>query len=114
MNDYGPVSIDSLLISKPDLPLQTIGGGCLCCAAEADIGEAIVGVLAKGPVRSLIVETSGLADPAATLERLVDPALTDKVRLHGVIIVVDAEATAWRALDRRDARLWRAQIRWAD
>jgi G3E family GTPase len=114
MNDYGPVSIDSLLISKPDLPLQTIGGGCLCCAAEADIGEAIVGVLAKGPIRLLVVETSGLADPTATLERLVDPDLADRIRLHGVATVVDAEATARRILDRRDARLWRAQIRLAD
>jgi len=61
-----------------------------------------------------VVETSGLADPAATIELLHDPALAQHVRLQGVITVVDAEAVARPGLNGMDAGLWRTQIRFAN
>lgn len=94
MNDFGPVSIDSLLVAQPDLPLEQIGGGCICCANEQSLGDAVATLTNSRRVRAIVVETSGLADPAATIELLHDPALMERVRLHGVITVVDAETMA--------------------
>ncbi len=114
MNDFGPVSVDSLLVAQPDLPLEQIGGGCICCSDEQSLGDAITTLTNSRRVRAIVVETSGLADPAATIELLHDPALMERVRLHGVITVVDAEAVARPGLDGMDAGLWRAQIRFAN
>ncbi len=68
----------------------------------------------KVAARTIVVETSGLADPAATIELLHDPALMERVRLQGVITVVDAEAVARPGSDSVDPGLWRAQIRFAN
>ncbi len=114
MNDFGPVSIDSLLVAQPDLPLEQIGGGCICCADEQSLDDAVAKLTGSSRVRAIVVETSGLADPAATIELLHDPALAQHVRLQGVITVVDAEAAARPGLDGVDAGLWRAQIRFAN
>ncbi len=114
MNDFGPVSVDSLLVAQADLPVETMGSGCICCADEQTLEAAIVRLTDAGTVRALVVETSGLADPAATIELLHDPALAARVRLQGVITIVDAEATARTDLDGVDASLWRAQIRFAN
>lgn len=114
INDYGPVSVDSLLVAQPDLPLATIGGGCICCSDEQSLGDAVTKLADHRHVRALVVETSGLADPAATIELLHDPALSGRVRLEGVLTVVDAEAVAHPGLDGVDAGLWRAQIRFAN
>lgn len=114
MNDFGPVSVDSLLVAQPDLPLEQVGGGCICCADEQNLGDAITALAGNRRVRTLVVETSGLADPAATLELLQDPALAARVRVQGVITVVDADAAARPGLGEVDPALWRAQIRFAD
>jgi G3E family GTPase len=91
-----------------------MGGGCICCADEQSLGDAVTTLAGNGRVRALVVETSGLADPAATIELLHDPALAKRVRLQGVITLVDAEAVARPGLDGMDAGLWRAQIRFAN
>lgn len=114
MNDFGPVSVDSLLVAQPDLPLETIGGGCICCSDEQSLGDAIAKLAGRNRVRAIVVETSGLADPAATIELLHDLALAQHVRVQGVITVVDAEAVARPGLDGMDAGLWRGQIRFAN
>ena len=114
MNDFGPVSVDSLLVAEPDLPLETMGGGCICCSDEQNLGDAVAQLAQNSRVRALVVETSGLADPAATIELLHEPAVTKSVRLQGVLTVVDAEAVARPGLDGMDPGLWRAQIRFAN
>jgi hypothetical protein len=47
-----------------------MGGGCICCADEQSLGDAVTTLAGNGRVRALVVETSGLADPAATIALL--------------------------------------------
>jgi G3E family GTPase len=114
MNDFGPVSVDTLLVAQPDLPLEQIGGGCICCSDEQSLGDAITTLANSGRVRAIVVETSGLADPAATIELLSDPALMGRTQLRGVATVVDAEAVARPRLEGGEPALWSAQVRFAN
>lgn len=114
MNEFGAVPVDSLLVSRPDLPVQEVEGGCLCCAPEADLARA-VNALARGRGCDLIViEPSGLADPAATLDTLTDPDVLDRHELRGVLALLDAQAYARPDADPAEWPLLKQHIRFAD
>jgi G3E family GTPase len=115
MNDFGSVSVDSLLVAQPDLPLEQIGGGCICCADEQSLADAIAKLIKTRRCQNIVLETSGLADPGATIELLTDPAVATKAVLRGVATVVDAEAIRRNPLlTDGSAALWEAQVRVAD
>lgn len=90
MNEFGEESVDSLLVSRPDLPLQQVAGGCLCCAPDNELPNAIHRLIHAGSCDYLVVETSGLADPDNVIDTLTDPDLLPQVRLQAVVTVVDA------------------------
>jgi G3E family GTPase len=97
INEFGEVSLDHELIERTDGDIVEIKGGCLCCTVRGDLIEALHNLLLKrgrGEVRAfnrVIVETTGLADPAPILHTLMsDPLAFDKFRLDGVVTTVDA------------------------
>lgn len=93
VNEFGEVGIDGLLIVADDQPVIEINNGCVCCTVRKDLSSAIVGMLKmEGPkIDRLIIETSGLADPAPVLQTfLAEPELLELVELDSVITVVDA------------------------
>jgi len=105
VNEYGDVALDQHLIAASDGEVTVMANGCLCCVLQGDF-EGIVGTLfarrASGEVPAfdrLIVETTGLADPAPIVQLLLNsPLLVPHVRLDAVIATVDAVHGA-RALD---------------
>ncbi|RYE71727.1 MAG: GTP-binding protein, partial [Oxalobacteraceae bacterium] len=92
VNEYGEVGIDGELIIADDNALIEIRNGCICCTVRSDLVAGVKALLAREDIHldRLIIETSGLADPAPVLQTfLADADLLMKVELESVIAVVD-------------------------
>jgi G3E family GTPase len=93
VNEFGEVGIDGQLIVAEQEALIEINNGCVCCTVRADLVASVKQMLdlAGHRLDRLIIETSGLADPAPVLQTfLADPDLRTQVELESVITVVDA------------------------
>ncbi len=97
VNEFGEAGLDHRLLLHAEERLELLDGGCMCCARRADIARAIHELVRRakagggGRLRHLVIETTGLADPApivATIGR--DAWMSGHVRLNSVIAVVDA------------------------
>jgi G3E family GTPase len=96
INEFGEVGIDHLLVEKSDESIVELSSGCLCCTIRGDLIDTLNRLLdqrAAGtlkPFDRLVIETTGLADPAPVLHALMrDDLLLQRVKLEGVITVVD-------------------------
>jgi len=90
INEFGAAWIDSQTVRQEGMPLSEISGGCVCCTADEDLIPALTDMAANPEVDLILVEASGLADPADILDELTDPMLWEWVEVGGVISVVDA------------------------
>jgi G3E family GTPase len=97
INEFGAVSLDHELVERIDGDVVEVKGGCLCCTVRGDLVEALHGLLRKraaGAIKAfdrVVIETTGLADPAPILHTFMADALAfDKFRLDGVVTVIDA------------------------
>lgn len=97
VNEFGEVGLDHRLLVHAEERLELIDGGCMCCARRSDIGRAVHELVrrarggAQGGIGHIVIETTGLADPApiiATIGR--DAWMKANVRLNSVVAVVDA------------------------
>ncbi|WP_137924182.1 GTP-binding protein [Cupriavidus sp. 2SB] len=93
VNEFGEVGIDGGLVVANEEAVVEINNGCVCCTVRGDLvssAEALLNRPGWSPDR-LIVETSGLADPAPVLQTfLADPSVRERFALESVIAVVDA------------------------
>lgn len=97
VNEFGEVGIDHLLLRKIDEDVVLLNSGCLCCAVRDDLVETLDELMAKRktgqvpPFARVVVETTGLADPAPILHTLIsDPALIRSYRLLTLVATLDA------------------------
>jgi len=93
VNEFGEVGIDGQLIVAEEEAVVEINNGCVCCTVRKDLVKSVGELLARTarPLERLIIETSGLADPAPVLQTfLADPDVREQVELESVIAVVDA------------------------
>lgn len=97
VNEFGDIGIDHLLVEQVDEELVQLTTGCLCCAVQGDLTRALRELFlkrTKGDItkfRRVLIETTGLADPAPILHTLInDPILAHRYFLDGVIATVDA------------------------
>lgn len=97
VNEFGEIGLDHLLIEAVDEDMILLGAGCLCCTVRGDLVAALEDLLRKrdnnriAPFRRVVIETTGLADPAPILHALIaHPYLSLRYRLQGVVTVVDA------------------------
>jgi G3E family GTPase len=91
VNERGEVGIDGELLATRATRLREITGGCVCCSSQAELLRALLelGEITPRPGR-ILVETSGAASPAGVIRALNAPATRERLRLDGVITVVDA------------------------
>ena len=108
INEYGDVSIDHLLVEKIDEDIVLLEGGCICCSVRGDLSKAMRDLLVRRsdgtipPFRRVIIETTGLADPAPVIHTLItDPIASGRYRLDGIIVTVDG-LLGWKTLDKFD------------
>jgi G3E family GTPase len=99
VNEFGAIGIDHDLIAQTTEDTVLLANGCMCCAVRGDLVAALAALGARGaggdddvpPLRQVLIETSGLADPAPILRTLMgDPAVKDRFALAGVCCTVDA------------------------
>ena len=107
INEFGEVGLDHLLVEKAEDDTILLDSGCLCCTIRGDLIDAMRRLYKrrhKGeipPFKRVVIETTGLADPAPILHTLMqDPVLTSVYRLDGVIATVDA-VNGWMQMDRQ-------------
>jgi G3E family GTPase len=94
VNEFGMVGIDDAVFAQSldSDNLRLLANGCLCCTASDDL-TATVWSLARRDERPrrIVIETTGLAEPASVLRRLIgDPRLRASTRLDSVVATVDA------------------------
>lgn len=97
INEFGDVGIDHLLVERADENVIEMASGCLCCTIRGDLIDTIHDLLARRgrgeikPFNRIVIETTGLADPAPVLHAVMsEPGLLAACRLEGVITLVDA------------------------
>lgn len=93
VNEFGEVGIDGDLIVADEEALIEIRNGCICCTVRTDLVAGVTLLLERShhQLDRLIVETSGLADPAPVLQTfLADSDLLTRVELESVVTLVDA------------------------
>lgn len=113
VNEFGEVGIDGELVVADEQPMIEITNGCICCTVRKDLSAAVAEMLRRAdrPIDRLIIETSGLADPAPVLQTfLADPDLLQRVELESVVTVADAH----HLLIHVDDDILREQIAFAD
>jgi G3E family GTPase len=96
INEFGEVGIDHLLVEHVDDGIVLLSTGCLCCTLRGDLIDALERLLrsldnGRAVFSRVIIETTGLADPAPVLHVLMThPYLVMRYRLDGIVTVVDA------------------------
>jgi G3E family GTPase len=97
INEFGEIGLDHLLVEKVDGDMIVMTSGCLCCTISGDLTHTLEDLLRRRdndrikPFNRVIIETTGLADPAPVLHTLMyHPYLMLRFRLDGVVTLVDA------------------------
>ena len=112
VNDFGAINIDAELIEGASDGVVSLANGCICCTLEGDLLRTLASLLRRDPQPEFIViETSGVADPADIVRNLMDPVIWQEAPLETVLCVLDATTPAAKLSD--DALL-RSQLRAAD
>ena len=106
INEFGAVGLDHELVENVTEGTLLLDNGCVCCAIRGDLQDALRNLLSQrqsGQVpyfRRVVIETSGLADPAPIAYTLLaEPILQHHFRLGGIITTVDA-VNGWVQLQR--------------
>ncbi|MDB5378046.1 MAG: GTP-binding protein [Rubritepida sp.] len=111
INEFGEIGLDHLLVERLDEDAVLLAAGCLCCTIRGDLSRALRD-LADRPqeIRRVVIETTGLADPAPILQTLMsDPWLLRQYRLDGVVALVDA-VNGMATLDAQPEALRQAAV----
>ncbi|HYS48277.1 MAG TPA: GTP-binding protein [Xanthobacteraceae bacterium] len=113
VNEFGEIGIDNELVVGADEEVFEMNNGCVCCTVRGDLVRIIDGLMRrKGRFDAIIVETTGLADPAPVAQTFfMDEAVGGKTKLDAVVTVADAR---WLKDRLKDAPEAKNQIAFAD
>ncbi|MCR6733045.1 MAG: GTP-binding protein [Afipia sp.] len=113
VNEFGEIGIDNDLIVGADEEVFEMNNGCVCCTVRGDLVRIIDGLMKrKGKFDAIILETTGLADPAPVAQTFfVDEDVREKTSLDAVVTVADAK---WLSDRLKDAPEAKNQIAFAD
>src|SRR6186997_171368 len=113
VNEFGEIGIDNDLIIGADEEVFEMNNGCVCCTVRGDLVRILDGLMKrKGKFDAIIVETTGLADPAPVAQTFfVDENVGRRTKLDAVVTVADAK---WLKDRLKDAPEAKNQIAFAD
>src|SRR5277367_1735176 len=113
VNEFGEIGIDNDLIIGADEEVFEMNNGCVCCTVRGDLVRILDGLMKrKGKFDAIIVETTGLADPAPVAQTFfIDENVGKRTRLDAVVTVADAK---WLNDRLKDAPEAKNQIAFAD
>ena len=97
INEFGEVGLDHLLVERTSGDTLVLDSGCICCTVRSDLVDTLCSLFMRrlrGEIPEfdrVVIETTGLADPAPVLHTLMsNPLVAARYRLDGVITTVDA------------------------
>ena len=113
VNEFGEIGIDNDLIVESDEEVYEMNNGCVCCTVRGDLIRVIEGLIKRpGRFDGILVETTGLADPAPVAQTFfMDDEVKAKAKLDAVVTVADAKHLLTRLDDAPEAE---EQIGFAD
>ncbi len=113
INEFGEIGIDNEIVVGADEEIFEMNNGCVCCTVRGDLIRIIDGLMRrKGKFDAIILETTGLADPAPVAQTFfMDEEVGRKAKLDAVVTVADAK---WLSERLRDAPEAKNQIAFAD
>ncbi|MDM0117610.1 GTP-binding protein [Variovorax sp. J22R133] len=112
VNEFGEVGIDHDLITQTSDDTILLANGCMCCSVRGDLVAAMnrLGERSDPPLRHVLIETSGLADPGPILRTLMgEPAIRGRFALTGVACTVDS-VLGMGTLDRHAESVQQAAV----
>jgi G3E family GTPase len=113
INEFGELGVDNDLVVDADEEVFEMNNGCICCTVRGDLIRIIGGLMRRrGKLDGIIVETTGLADPAPVAQTFfADEDVKRATRLDAIVTVVDAKYLPQRLKDSPEAE---EQIAFAD
>lgn len=113
VNEFGEIGIDNELIVESDEEIYEMNNGCVCCTVRGDLIRVVQNLMKrKGRFDAVIVETTGLADPAPVAQTFfMDEDVREKAQLDAVVALADAKHLPARLKDSPEAE---DQIAFAD
>jgi G3E family GTPase len=113
VNEFGELGIDNDLVVDAEEEVFEMNNGCICCTVRGDLIRIIEGLMKrKGRFDAILIETTGLADPAPVAQTFfVDEDVRSRTRLDSIITVVDAKNFLQRLEDSHEAA---EQVAFAD
>ena len=113
VNEFGELGIDNDLVVGADEEVFEMNNGCICCTVRGDLIRILNGLMKrKGGFDGILIETTGLADPAPVAQTFfVDDEVRQRTRLDAILTVVDAMHLEARLADSHEAA---EQIAFAD
>lgn len=113
VNEFGEVGIDNDLLVESDEEIFEMNNGCICCTVRGDLIRTVQNLMKrKGAFDAIIVETTGVADPAPVAQTFfMDDDVRASARLDAVVAVVDARHVLQRLEDTEEAE---DQVAFAD
>ncbi len=97
INEFGEVSVDHLLVENAEEKMVLLSNGCVCCSVRGDLVQAIAALFTRQrnddipPFDRILLETTGLADPAPIVQSLIGPALAHyPVYFDSIATTIDA------------------------
>src|SRR5215468_179274 len=116
VNEFGEIGLDHLLVERSSEDVVLLNSGCLCCTVRNDIVDTLTNLFVdrvKGKIpffTRVVIETTGLADPAPILHTLMtDPIVAARYLLDGVVATVDLVNGA-ATLDRQPEAVKQAAV----
>lgn len=115
VNEFGEVGIDHALIASSSENTIELSTGCLCCTVRGDLVDTLRELIVKrekGEVRAfdrVVIETTGLADPAPVIQALMTFPVSRRFRLRQVVTTVDA-ANGGRTLEQHPESVKQAAV----
>ena len=113
VNEFGELGIDNELVVDAEEEVFEMNNGCICCTVRGDLIRIIDGLMKrKGRFDAILIETTGLADPAPVAQTFfVDDDVRSRTRLDSIVTVVDAKNFLSRLEDSHEAA---EQVAFAD
>lgn len=114
VNDFGAINIDAALLASVSDDVISLKNGCICCSLQGDLLQTLGTILRRNSAPDgIIIETSGVSNPAEIVRSLLDPVIWKEAALDAIICVVDAR-TVMDQPSLRDDPLWQSQLAAAD
>ena len=113
VNEFGEQGIDNDLVVDADEEVFEMNNGCICCTVRGDLIRILGGLMKRADqLDAIIVETTGLADPAPVAQTFfVDQDVADRTKLDAIVTVADAVHLSTQLGEHHEAE---EQIAFAD